>query len=223
MRWAGESRRPIVQINMAAKEISFFNTRTRKKEVFVPQDPKNVRIYCCGPTVYHYAHIGNLRTYVSEDIMIRALDMAGFSYEHVMNITDVGHLVDDGNDGEDKMEKGSRREGRSAWDIAREYTDAFFRDTERLNIRRPTEIPKATDHVQEMIEIIQQLESKGYTYTTSDGVYYDTKKFETYADFAKLDIENLEAGKRVEMGEKRNPTDFALWKFSPKDEQRQME
>ncbi len=208
---------------MDVKEIQLFNTRTRTKELFRSQDPNFVRIYCCGPTVYHYAHIGNLRTYVSEDVMLRALHMAGYKFEHVMNITDVGHLVDDGDDGEDKMEKGSRREGKTAWQIAEEYTQAFFKDTERLNIIRPTVIPKATDHVQEMIALVQRLEEKGITYRTSDGIYYDTKKFPAYADFAKLDIENLEAGKRVEIGEKRNPTDFALWKFSPEEEQRQME
>lgn len=205
------------------KDVFLFNTASRKKEKFVPLSPGKVGLYTCGPTVYHYAHIGNLRTYVFEDLLVRTLRYAGFEVNHVMNITDVGHLVGDGDDGEDKMEVGARRAGKSAWDIAAYYTNIFFEDIAKLNIERPIIIPKATDHIQEMIELIQDLEKKGYVYRTNDGLYYDTAQFPRYADFAKLDVENLEAGKRVEMGEKKHPTDFALWKFSPADQKRQME
>ncbi len=205
------------------KDFHLFNTLSRSKELFVPISPGQVKLYTCGPTVYHYAHIGNLRTYVFEDLLVRALKLAGYSVLHVMNITDVGHLVSDGDDGEDKMEKGARREGKSAWDIAKFYTEAFFSDMDKLNIQRPQIIPKATEHIPEMIAMVEALEKKGFAYRTSDGIYYDTSKFPAYANFAKLDVENLEAGKRVAVGDKRSSTDFALWKFSTAGEQRQME
>ena len=206
-----------------AKDLFLFNTLSRKKEKFVPLSGNEARLYTCGPTVYHYAHIGNLRTYVFEDILVRALKRAGFSVKHVMNITDVGHLVSDGDDGEDKMELGARRAGKTIWEIAEYYTKIFFADLEKLNCLKPQIIPKATDHVPEMIELIARLEEKGFVYRTSDGMYYDTSKFSSYADFGRLDVENLEAGKRVAVGEKKNPTDFALWKFLPKDKKRQQE
>ncbi len=206
-----------------AKDVFLFNTLTRKKEKFVPLREKEASLYTCGPTVYHYAHIGNLRTYVFEDLLVRALNRAGYKVSHVMNITDVGHLVSDGDDGEDKMEVGARKAGKTIWEIADYYTKVFFQDLEKLHCLRPQIIPKATDHVPEMIELIQKLEEKGIAYKTSDGMYYDTSKFPRYAEFGRLDVENLEAGKRVAMGEKRNPTDFALWKFLPKDKKRQQE
>jgi cysteinyl-tRNA synthetase len=206
-----------------AKDLFLFNTLSRKKEKFVPIKTGVASLYTCGPTVYHYAHIGNLRTYVFEDLLVRALKRAGFDLTHVMNITDVGHLVSDGDDGEDKMEVGARKAGKTIWEIAEYYTEVFFSDLEKLHCLRPQIIPKATDHVPEMIELIQKLEEKGIAYKTSDGMYYDTSKFPRYAEFGKLDVENLEAGKRVAMGEKRNPTDFALWKFLPKDKKRQQE
>jgi cysteinyl-tRNA synthetase len=180
-------------------------------------------MYTCGPTVYDYAHIGNLRTYIFEDILRRALEFNGYSVEHVMNITDVGHLVSDADTGEDKMEKGSRRMGKTAWEIAEFYTNAFISDLKALNIHQPTVWCRATDHIQEQIELICCIEKNGFTYQTSDGIYFDTSKLNDYGYLARLDIEGLQAGSRIELGEKRHPTDFALWKFSPEGQQRQME
>jgi cysteinyl-tRNA synthetase len=205
------------------KELFLFNTLTRKKEAFRPLKAGEVSLYTCGPTVYHYAHIGNLRTYVFEDLLTRVLRRAGYRVNHVMNITDVGHLVSDGDDGEDKMEVGARKAGKTIWEIADYYSGVFFSDLDKLNVLKPNIIPKATDHVPEMIALIEDLEKKGIAYKISDGMYFDTAKFPRYADFAKLDVDNLEAGKRIAMGEKRNPTDFALWKFLPKDKKRQQE
>lgn len=205
------------------KDVFLFNTLTRKKEKFVPITPGEVKIYTCGPTVYHYAHIGNLRTYVFEDILVRALRRATFHVTHVMNITDVGHLVGDGDAGEDKMEEGSRRTGKNIWEIADFYAKVFFSDLHKLNVADPQIIPKATEHIPEMIALVQKLEAKGFVYRTNDGLYFDSLKFSSYPDFARLDLDNLEAGKRVAVGDKRSPTDFALWKFSPAGEKRQME
>lgn len=206
-----------------SKDVFLYNTLSRQKEKFSPVEPGLAKIYACGPTVYHFAHIGNLRTYVFEDLLIRTLRRAGFRVKHVMNITDVGHLVTDSDEGEDKMEAGARREGKTAWEVADFYTKAFFSDFDKLHCVRPEILCKATDHIPEMIALVDRLEKKGFVYPTSDGLYYDTAKFSTYANFAKIDIENLEAGKRVSMGEKKRPTDFALWKFSPENEKRQME
>ncbi|MGZ3692645.1 MAG: cysteine--tRNA ligase [Bdellovibrionota bacterium] len=205
------------------KDLYLFNTPARQKEHFVPINPGKVGLYTCGPTVYHYAHIGNLRTYVFEDFLVRALKRAGYEVNHVMNITDVGHLVSDGDDGEDKMEVGARKAGKTIWEIADYYSKVFFGDLEKLNVVMPQLRPKATDHVAEMIELIQALEKKGFTYVTNDGVYFETSKFPAYPNFAHLDVENLEAGKRVAMLGKHEPTDFALWKFLPKDKKRQQE
>ncbi|TVQ80098.1 MAG: cysteine--tRNA ligase [Bradymonadales bacterium] len=200
-----------------------FNTLSRSKEEFKALKPPQVRLYTCGPTVYHYAHIGNLRTFLFEDLLVRSLHLAGYEVFHVMNITDVGHLVSDADEGEDKMEKGAAREGKSAREIANYYTQSFLDDFQKLGCRMPDRLPKATDHIQEMIELIQSLEKRGFVYRTTDGLYFDTQKFPRYADFARLDVENLEAGMRVGMGEKRAVTDFALWKFSPPKKKRQME
>lgn len=202
----------------------FYNTASRKKEPFslLPEND-TVKMYCCGPTVYHYAHIGNLRTYIFEDTLCRTLEYYGYKLNHIVNITDVGHLTSDGDTGDDKMEKGALREGKSVWDIAKFYMDAFFRDWHALNIQEPTKWVRATDHIQEQIDLVKVLEEKGYTYRTSDGIYFDSLKFPRYADFARLDVENLRQGSRIDMGEKRAPTDFALWKFSPKDKHRLME
>jgi cysteinyl-tRNA synthetase len=205
------------------KDLFLFNTPARQKEKFQPLQPGKVGLYTCGPTVYHYAHIGNLRTYVFEDFLVRALKRLGYEVNHVMNITDVGHLVSDGDDGEDKMEVGARNAGKTIWEIADYYSKVFFGDLKKLNVLEAQILPKATDHVPEMIALIQELEKKGFTYVTNDGVYFETKNFPKYPDFAHLDIENLEAGKRVAMLGKHEPTDFALWKFLPKDKKRQQE
>ncbi|MFN8419442.1 MAG: cysteine--tRNA ligase [Anaerolineae bacterium] len=203
--------------------LQLYDTYTRSLRDFTPLHPAEVGLYACGPTVYDYAHIGNLRTYIFEDILRRVLEFNGYMVRHVVNITDVGHLTSDADSGEDKMEKGARRTGKSAWQIAEEYTQAFQDDLHRLNILEPTIWSKATDHISEQIAMILCIEEQGYTYLTSDGVYFDTSKLSDYGHLGRLDIEGLRAGSRVDMGEKRNPTDFALWKFSPQDARRQME
>ena len=208
--------------------IKFFNTLTKRKEVFKPIRKREVRMYCCGPTVYLYAHIGNFRTYVFEDVLRRVLEFSGFKVKHVMNITDVGHLVSDADTGEDKMEVGAGREKKTVQEIAEFYTKAFFEDAERLNILKPTIICKATDHISDMIGLVRELERRGYTYIIDAGVYFDTSKLKDYGkltgmNFEKLN-ETLRAGARVEFDlQKRNITDFGLWLFSPKDKKRQME
>jgi cysteinyl-tRNA synthetase len=200
-----------------------FDSYTRDLRDFEPLDPAEVRVYACGPTVYNYAHIGNLRTYLFEDTLRRVLEFNGYKVKHVMNITDVGHLVSDADTGEDKMELGSRRTGKSAWKIAEEYTQAFKDDLLRLNILEPTTWCNATDHIQEQIELIRCIESKGFTYRTCDGIYFDTSRIADYGYLARLDSSGLRAGARVEKGEKHNSTDFALWKFSPPGQRRQMQ
>ena len=201
-----------------------YNTATHHKDEFKPQNDKLVTMYCCGPTVYNYAHIGNLRTYIFEDLLSRTIRLH-YPLKHVMNVTDVGHLVSDADDGEDKMEVATAREGKSAWDIAKFYEAKFWQDCDALHCTRPTIISRATQHIPDMIALVKTLEEKGYTYRTSDGIYYDTSKFPRYdALVGHARISGLQGGARVEMSdEKRNPTDFALWKFSPKDKKRQME
>ena len=204
-------------------KITLYDSYSRSLREFAPLRDNNVRIYACGPTVYDYAHIGNLRTYIFEDILRRTLESYGYSVTHVVNITDVGHLTSDADTGEDKIEKGSRRTGKSAWEIAELYTAAFKNDLNVLNILEPTIWCKATDHIKEQITDISKIEEEGYTYNTSDGVYFDTSKLENYGYLARLDVDGLNAGQRIDLGEKRNATDFALWKFSPETEKRQME
>lgn len=200
------------------------NTLTGQVDDFIPQNQERVTLYTCGPTVYSEPLIGNWVAYLRWDLLVRTLKANGHSVERVMNITDVGHLVSDGDEGEDKMQKGARREGVTAWEVAERYTNRFLEGMTQLNLLPPEVLSKATEHINEQIELIQQLETKGHTYTIDDGVYFDTKTFPTYADFAHLDLEAMRAGARVEFNtEKRNPSDFALWKFSPKDEQRDME
>src|SRR5689334_12531799 len=204
--------------------LTLYDNYARALRTFEPlQHGARVGLYTCGPTVYDYQHIGNYRTFLFEDTLRRVLEWNGFSVMHVMNVTDVGHLVSDADTGEDKMEKGARRTGKTAWEIAALYTDAFLVDLKLLNIEDPTILCRATDHIADQIAFIADIEKNGYTYRTSDGIYFDTSKQPDYGHLARLDIEGLEAGKRVDLGEKRHPTDFALWKFSPPGEKRQME
>ena len=193
--------------------VSIYNTMSRKKEVFEPLAPPQARLYCCGPTVYNYAHIGNLRTYVFEDILHRILLFNGFTVQHVMNITDVGHMTSDADDGDDKMQTAALRENKSPWEIARFYEDAFFNDTRRLNILRPEVTPRATEHVVEMIQLIQRLEANGYTYVTSEGVYFDTSRNDDYGKLARLQLENQRTSRNEVVADetKRTPSDFVLW------------
>ena len=203
--------------------LELYDTYTRGLRDFQPIEPGKVGLYACGPTVYNFAHIGNLRTYVFEDVLRRVLEFNEFAVRHVMNITDVGHLVSDADEGEDKMESGARRTGKSAWDIAELYTEAFKMDLASLNILEPHVWCRATDHIAEQIADIQTIEAKGFAYRTADGIYFDTAGLSDYGYLARLDRDGLQAGIRVDTGEKRNPTDFALWKFSPSGETRQME
>jgi len=204
--------------------LALYDNYTRTLREFAPlAKDAPVGVYTCGPTVYDYQHIGNFRTFLFEDVLKRVLRWNGYKVNHVMNITDVGHLTSDADTGEDKMEKGARRTGKSAWDIAKLYTDDFLEQLGRLNIENADILCRATDHIAEQIAFIEDIERKGYTYRTTDGVYFDTSKQDDYGYLARLDIHGLEAGKRVELGEKRLPTDFALWKFSKPEEKRQME
>ena len=203
--------------------LKLYDTYSRSLRDFTPLRPTEVGLYCCGLTVYDYAHLGNLRTYIFEDVLRRVLEFDGYHVKHIQNVTDVGHLVSDADTGEDKMEKGARRAGRSAWEIAEMYTQVFKEDLRRLNVLEPVIWCKATDHIAEQIEFIRCIEAKGFTYRTSDGIYFDTSKLPDYGYLARLDIEGLQAGARVGIGEKRHLTDFALWKFSPSGSKRQME
>ncbi len=197
--------------------LKIYNTLTRKIEEFKPINPPSVGMYTCGPTVYDYAHIGNFRTYTTSDLLLRVLEYNNFNVKFIMNLTDVGHLtgdnLGDADTGEDRMEKSAKKEGKSAWDVAKFYTDAFLKDFERLNLKKPLLFAKATDHIKEQIELVQKLESKGFTYRITDGVYFDTSKFPEYGKLSTLD--QIKEGIRVEANpEKKNPRDFALWKFT---------
>ena len=204
--------------------MKFYNTKTRQIDEFTPIAEKHVALYTCGPTVYNYLHVGNWVAYIRWDILVRTLTASGYDVARVMNITDVGHLVSDADDGEDKMEKGAKREGKTAWEVAQMYADDFLSGMQKLNLIEPTYITKATDYIPQQIALVKRLEDKGFTYVIDDGVYFDTSKFPTYADFAHLDLADQEAGARVEFNpQKRNGSDFALWKFSPKGEKRDME
>jgi len=196
--------------------VKLYNTLAKKVEKFVPLYPKRVTLYCCGPTVYDYAHIGNFRTYTMTDFLVRTLRYVGYTVKYSMNITDVGHLVSNADEGEDKLEKGARREGKTAWDIARFYTEAFIVDSRKLNLLPPDARPHATDYIQEQIAMVKTLLAKDFAYTIDDGMYFDTSKFPSYGQLTGQNIEELKAGARVEPNpQKRNPADFALWKFSP--------
>ena len=204
--------------------MQLYNTLTRRLEHFEPQSPPEVALYTCGPTVYDYQHIGNYSAYVRWDTLVRVLHESDYAVDWVMNITDVGHLVSDADEGEDKLEKGAKREGKSAWDVAKFYMDDFLEGLKALNIQTPTHVVRATDHIAEQIALIRTLEDKGYTYVIDDGVYFDTAKFPDYGYLARLDLKGLQAGARVEVNpQKRNQTDFALWKFTPSGQKRDME
>jgi cysteinyl-tRNA synthetase len=203
--------------------LKLYNTLTRKKETFKPIDKNEVTMYNCGPTVYWYQHIGNLKAYIFADLLRRALGFNGYKVKQVINVTDVGHLTSDADDGEDKMERAAKKEGRTAKEISHYYFNLFREDLKKLDIKEPTIWSWATEHIKEQIELIKKLEEKGFTYKTSDGIYFDSSKFKDYGKLAKLNVEGLEAGKRIDMSEKKNKTDFALWKFSPKNEKRQQE
>lgn len=194
--------------------MKLYNTLTRKVEDFEPIDKNRVKIYTCGPTVYSFAHIGNFTCYVYWDLLVRTLQLQGWPVDRVLNITDVGHLTSDADEGDDKMEKGAKREGKTVWEVAEKYMDDFLKNFRALNMVEPTGICRATDFIREDIALVDALDQKGYLYDTTDGLYFDTSKFEHYADFARLDLEHLKAGARVEFSaEKRNPSDFAVWKW----------
>ncbi|MBN1523314.1 MAG: cysteine--tRNA ligase [Spirochaetales bacterium] len=192
--------------------ISLFNTYTRSLQEVTPLLDNQVKLYACGPTVYNYAHIGNLRTYIFVDILRRSLEFAGFTVNHVMNITDVGHLSDDADEGEDKVVRESRRSGKTVWEIAEYYTNAFFSDIARLNIKTPTTSCKATDHIDDMIRLIMKIEENGFTYSAGGNLYFDISKFPEYGKLALLSLDDLKTGARIAVDEqKKNPQDFVLW------------
>lgn len=203
--------------------MKLFNTLSRKLETFKPFDSQNVKIYTCGPTVYSSPHIGNFAAYVYWDLLVRTLKINGYGVRRVLNLTDVGHLSSDADDGEDKLEKGARTSGKTVWEVAEYYTQEFLSDFHSLELTEPTVIAKATDYIAEDIAIVDELTRKGYTYETSDGIYFDTSKFPKYADFARLRLDDLKAGARVALSnEKLHPTDFAVWKFIKPDEKHDM-
>lgn len=204
-------------------EIKLYNTLTREKDVFKPIRKGEVGMYSCGPTVYWFQHIGNLRAYLFADTLKRVLEYNGYKVKHVINVTDVGHLTSDADEGEDKMEKAAAKEGKSAEEIAEFYFKVFKEDMKKLNIKDPSIWSKATEHINEQIELIEKLEEKGFTYKTTDGIYFDSSKFKDYGKLAKLKVEGLEKGKRIDFGEKKHKTDFALWKFSSPEDKRQQE
>ena len=193
--------------------MKLYNTLGRKLEEFRPLGDE-VKVYTCGPTVYSVAHIGNMTSYTYWDLLVRTLKANGYKVKRVLNLTDVGHLVSDGDEGEDKLEKGARRDGKNVWGVAEDYIDLFKRDYRALNLLEPDVWARATDYIKEDIQAVDLMTERGFTYETQDGVYFDTSKFDRYADFAKLDLAGLKAGARVGFSdEKRNASDFAVWKF----------
>jgi len=206
--------------------LKLYNSLSRKIEDFIPREEGKVGMYTCGPTVYSFAHIGNFRTYATADILIRTLKAQGMDVTYIMNLTDVGHLTGDNegdaDTGEDRMEKSATKEGKTAWEIADFYSQAFLDDFKKLNLTTPKLFAKATDHIQEQIDLVKRLEETGYTYATDDGIYFDTSLVKKYGELSDLD--QIKEGARVEVNvQKRNPRDFALWKFSPQDTKRHME
>jgi cysteinyl-tRNA synthetase len=212
-------------VKHTGKKIFLYNTLGREKAEFIPIVPQKVRMYNCGPTVYNIQHIGNLRAFVLANLLRRMFEYNGYQVKQIMNLTDVGHLTDDADSGEDKMEKQAKEEGKTTAAIAKHVTKVFFKDLEALNAKpKDLSFPKASEHIAEQIAFIKTLEEKGFTYKTSDGIYFDTSKFRSYGEMAKLHIEGLKEGARVEANkEKLHSTDFALWKFSPENEKRQQE
>lgn len=204
--------------------IYFTNTLTRTKAEFVSIKPGQVGFYSCGPTVYDRVTIGNLRAYIFADTIKRVLRRNGYLVNHVVNITDVGHLTDDGDEGEDKLERASGKKGESAWEIAKRYTEMFLADIDQINVLRPEVLPRATDHIAEQIAMNQAIEANGFAYLIDDGLYFDTAKLPSYGQLSGQKAEEKEEGARVAINsQKRNPSDFALWKLSKPDESRQME
>lgn len=204
--------------------MQFYTQLSKSIEPFTPQSNNSVSLYTCGPTVYSTPTVGNWASYIYWDILVRTLTGAGFTVQRVMNITDVGHLVSDEDEGEDKLEKGARREGKTAWEVAQFYTEDFIHGMAQLNLIPPTYMPRATEYIPQQLALVRTLKEKGYTYQTSDGIYFDTSLFPHYADFAGLDLAAQKAGARVTHNEeKRNPSDFALWKFTPKGQVRDMQ
>lgn len=198
--------------------IKFYNTLTRKKEDFKPIDEKEIRMYSCGPTVYYFAHIGNLRAYLFMDTLRRVLKYNGYKLKHVMNITDVGHLVSDADEGEDKMMKAAKRENKNPFEIAQFYMDAFLTDIDKLNVDRPEIIARATEHIDVMEEYVKKIIENGYTYQTEDTVYFDTSKLDKYGVLSNRNVEDQKAGARVEFDKnKKNISDFALWIKAPEN------
>ena len=198
--------------------MKLYNTLTRKKEDFLPLEGNTVRMYSCGPTVYSYAHIGNLRAYLFMDLLRRVLKYNGYELKHVMNITDVGHLTSDADEGEDKMEKAAKAQNKSPWEIAAMYTEEFFKDFGRLNIDKPEIIAKATEHITEMLEYAQEIVKNGYGYETSNGIYFDISKLDTYGMLSGISLEDQLAGARIAVDdEKRSPLDFAIWIKAPEN------
>lgn len=203
--------------------MKLFNTLSRKVETFNPFNPDEVKIYTCGPTVYSQPHIGNFAAYIYWDLLVRTLLANGYGVKRVINLTDVGHLTSDADDGEDKLEKGARQSGETVWMVAEKYIEAFQKDFHALNCVPPAIWTRATDYIAQDEDLVNILTSKGYTYETPDGIYYDTSKFPHYADFANLDLEHLRAGARVEFSDaKKHPSDFAVWKFIQPGEQHAM-
>lgn len=204
--------------------MKLYNTAARKEEELRPIKPKEVKYYSCGPTVYDKPTIGNWASFIRYDILARTLRSLGYETDWVMNITDVGHLVSDADEGEDKLEKGARRESKTAWEVARYYSDYFIDGLDYFNISIPKKnIVRATDYIDRQIDMVKKLEEKGHTYKTSDGIYFDSTTFPDYGKMARLDLSGQKGGARVGLGEKKHATDFALWKFSPKDKTRDME
>jgi len=204
--------------------LKIYNTLTRKKEVFKPIKNKKIGLYTCGPTVYDYDHLGHAWNYTQADVLRRVLEYDGYKVKHVMNITDVGHLTSDADEGEDKMEKSAREKKKTVWEIADYFTKIYFQNRQKLNLLEPHIVCKATDHISEMIKLIRKLLKKGYAYKINDGIYFDVKKFPKYGRLSGNTLRKLKAGARIEINpQKHHPADFALWKFSPKGAKRQME